>query len=234
MKWRRTESLRLFVAITILTCSSLEDRADMISQWIEIAIECKTALGDMYGFAGLMLGLCTPQVLRLNATWHLLRQRHTDTAFAFETRLRPHAKSEVLPHAPNTTVPDVHSAILLWEASLESFLSDDILHPNAGHSSVNLHHLSSANGQDFGLDLLASHMDLIRSWSINLPVYVRNSRKALQDVQFDDVLLDVFRTEFHVKFLWGSRGASADREQRYGKFEQVLSVFSERCEPSST
>jgi len=208
------------VAVTILTCSTLEDRADMLSQWIEIAIECKTALGDMYGFAGLMLGLCSPQVLRLNATWNLLRQRHTDTAFVFETRLRPHAKSsEVLPHAPNTTVPDVHSAILLWQATIESFLADDSL--------------SSINGPDFGLDLLASHMDLIRSWSLNLPVYLRNSRKALQEVQFDEVLMDVFRTEFHAKFLWGSRGASADRDQRHNKFEQVLKVFSEKCEPSS-
>lgn len=204
----------------------------MLSQWIEIAIECKTALGDMYGFAGLMLGLCSPQVLRLNATWNLLRQTHTDTAFVFETRLRPHAKSsEVLPHAPNTTVPDVHSAILLWQATIESFLADD---DSGQHKSAsNLHHLSSTNGQDYGLDLLASHMDLIRSWSLNLPVYLRNSRKALQEFQFDSVLMDVFRTEFHAKFLWGSRGASADRDQRYNKFEQVLKVFSEKCEPSS-
>ena len=54
------------MAVTILTCSSLEDRTSMLNYWIEIAIESKTALGNMYGFAGLMLGLCTPQVISIN------------------------------------------------------------------------------------------------------------------------------------------------------------------------
>lgn len=93
-------------------------------------------------------------------------------------------------------------------------------------------HLPST-GPDFGLDLLASHMELIRSWSLNLPLYLRNSRKALEQVStIDEFLTDVFRTEFHLKFLWGSRGVSAEREQRYVKFEQVLSVLSESREPS--
>lgn len=34
----------------------------MLNLWIEVAIECKTAFGNMYGFAGLMFGLCMPQV----------------------------------------------------------------------------------------------------------------------------------------------------------------------------
>lgn len=73
-------------------------------------------------------------------------------------------------------------------------------------------------------------MNLIRSWSLNLPLYLRNSRNALENVQMDALLLDMFRTEFHVKFLWGCRGANAQSDQRYEKFEQVLTAFSERCE----
>lgn len=34
----------------------------MLHLWIEVATESKTALGNMYGFAGLMYGLCMPQV----------------------------------------------------------------------------------------------------------------------------------------------------------------------------
>lgn len=34
----------------------------MLNLWIEVAIESKTALGNMYGFSGLMYGLCMPQV----------------------------------------------------------------------------------------------------------------------------------------------------------------------------
>lgn len=50
------------MAVTILTCPSVEDRMAMLNLWIEVAIECKTAFGNMYGFAGLMFGLCMPQV----------------------------------------------------------------------------------------------------------------------------------------------------------------------------
>ena len=50
------------MAVTILTCPTLEDRAAMLHLWIEVATESKTAFGNMYGFAGLMFGLCMPQV----------------------------------------------------------------------------------------------------------------------------------------------------------------------------
>lgn len=43
--------------------------------------------------------------------------------------------------------------------------------------------------------------------------------------------MDAFHTEFHLKFLWGSRGASVTAEERHAKFEQVLTVMSEKCEP---
>lgn len=129
-------------------------------------------------------------------------------------------------HAPNTTIPDLHSAILLWSATLETFLEEEgIVMPK-----VNLHLPST--GPDFGLELLSSHLDLVRSWSQYLPVYLRNSRKILEGVQLDEVLVDMFRTEFHLRFLWGHRGATASNEQRYSKFEQVLTALSERCEPT--
>lgn len=50
------------VAVTILTCTDENERAEMLNKWIEIAIDTKTALGNLYGFCGIMLGLCLPQV----------------------------------------------------------------------------------------------------------------------------------------------------------------------------
>ena len=58
----RTECLKLLVAVTILTCASETDRAETLNKWIEVAIETKTALGNLYGFCGVMMGLCMPQV----------------------------------------------------------------------------------------------------------------------------------------------------------------------------
>ena len=52
----------MFVAVTILICQSVEERTAMLNYWIEIAIESKTALGNMYSFAAILLGLTMPQV----------------------------------------------------------------------------------------------------------------------------------------------------------------------------
>ena len=56
------------MAVTVLACSADEERVALLNRWIEIAIETKTALGNMYGFAGLLLGLLMPQVLGVFAT----------------------------------------------------------------------------------------------------------------------------------------------------------------------
>lgn len=149
----RTECLRLLVAITILTCGTESERAELLNKWIEVAIDTKTALGNLFGFCNIMLGLCTPQVSynvvirsrikqnrkysmqtfdyftkiysqvqRLNETWHILRQKYTDSAFNFEAKLRPTLKSmneSTNPLAPNTTIPHLLPILLLYEHTPE-------------------------------------------------------------------------------------------------------------------
>lgn len=60
----RTECIRLMVAVTILTCVDDMERADTLDKWIHIANDTKTALGNLYGFGNIMMGLCMPQVSR--------------------------------------------------------------------------------------------------------------------------------------------------------------------------
>lgn len=68
----RTQCLKLLVAVTIVTCSNDAERADMLNQWIQIAVDAKTALGNLFGFSAIMLGLCMPQVCsNLNNVLHL-------------------------------------------------------------------------------------------------------------------------------------------------------------------
>lgn len=59
----RTECLKLLVATTILTCQSDSERAETLNKWIQVAIDTKTALGNLFGFSSIMLGLCMPQVI---------------------------------------------------------------------------------------------------------------------------------------------------------------------------
>lgn len=58
----RTECIRLMVAVTILTCADDGERAETLDRWIQIANDTKTALGNLYGFSNIMIGLCMPQV----------------------------------------------------------------------------------------------------------------------------------------------------------------------------
>lgn len=59
----RTECIRLLVAVTILTCPNDDERAETLNKWIQIAVDTKTALGNLFGFSAIMLGLCMPQVI---------------------------------------------------------------------------------------------------------------------------------------------------------------------------
>lgn len=38
----------------------------------------------------------------------------------------------------------------------------------------------------------------------------------------------LLRTEFQMKFLWGSKGALVPAEERHAKFEHVLTVMAEK------
>ena len=58
----RTQCLKLLVAVTILTCPNDDERAETLNKWIQIAVDAKTAAGNLFAFSSIMLGLCMPQV----------------------------------------------------------------------------------------------------------------------------------------------------------------------------
>ncbi|XP_063993591.1 breast cancer anti-estrogen resistance protein 3 homolog isoform X3 [Diachasmimorpha longicaudata] len=227
----RSECIKLLVAVTILAGTTAIERATTISKWIKVAIDTKTALGNLYGFCGVMLGLCLPQIQRLAYTWHLLRQKHTDEAFNFEAKLRPtlRAMNECTnPQAPNTTLPHLLPVALLGERGL-----DDVLGTVATSGLVAAILSSWENSApDCGLSIVWAHLEAARKLTESLPLFRRNAEIALEGSRSDELLLDAFRTEFHIKFLWGSRGASVAPEERHLKFTQVLDAMFEKCTTS--
>lgn len=123
----RTECIRLLVAVTILTCSDDNERAETLNKWIQIAIDLKTALGNLFGFCYIMLGICMPQVQKLETTWHTLRQKYTESAFNFEAKLRPMLKNMnncTNPQAPNTTVPHILPYVLVKDRNIHELLGE--------------------------------------------------------------------------------------------------------------
>ncbi|XP_063903243.1 breast cancer anti-estrogen resistance protein 3 homolog isoform X3 [Zophobas morio] len=223
----RTECLKLLVAVTILTCVDETERTEMLNKWIEIAIDTKTALGNLFGFCGIMLGLCLPQVERLDSTWHMLRQKYTDSAFNFEAKLRPTLKnmnSCSNPQAPNTTIPHLLPLILLQERTLEDFTTpteqSQLISSCLG--------LWESNTQDFGLTTLLNHLETARKYMDTSASYQRNAEIVLGEARMEELTIDMFKTEFQMKFLWGSRGAFVPADERHSKFEQVLSAIADK------
>ncbi|KAK8766856.1 hypothetical protein V5799_006364 [Amblyomma americanum] len=58
----RTECIKLFVASTLLMCADDVERVELLNKWIQVAGDTKTALGNLYGFTGIMQGLAMSQV----------------------------------------------------------------------------------------------------------------------------------------------------------------------------
>ncbi|XP_021361515.1 SH2 domain-containing protein 3C-like isoform X4 [Mizuhopecten yessoensis] len=216
----RCYCLKLFTRTTILTCQKVTDRAKMLSQWIEIALQLRVTLGNLFAFSAVMEGLASTQIQRLRDTWMVLRQNHTSSAFIFDTKHKAALKSlndgsGLLP-LQNVTIPDISSLVVLLERDDESLL-DYLPWENADPNS--------------GLDILLTHLDTARLITAQAGLYSVTGQALLNTFTPDTELLDVFRTEFQMKLLWGSKGASVERTLRLNKFEQLLAVLSNRAEP---
>ena len=83
-----------------------------------------------------------------------------------------------------------------------------------------------------GFDILLAHLDSARSIIQQLDRYRLKAEEIVKNYTFNDKLLDLFKTELHLKILWGSKGATANQNERYVKYNQLLTVLSERAEPS--
>lgn len=137
------------------------------------------------------------QIQQLERTWHILRQKFTDSAFTFEAKLRPTLKSMndcSNPQAPNTTVPHVLPYILLKDRGIE----DVLMNTNFSQSSSLMSSCINSwehNADDFGISILFAHLDAARSFTKNLPLYKRNAQMVIDDsnARFDELLLEAFK-----------------------------------------
>lgn len=81
------------IAVDILGCTgTLEDRAATLNRIIQVAVELKDSMGDLYSFSAIMKALEMPQITRLEKTWTALRHQYTQTAILYEKQLKPFSK----------------------------------------------------------------------------------------------------------------------------------------------
>uniref|UniRef100_A0A672YFQ7 Breast cancer anti-estrogen resistance protein 3-like n=1 Tax=Sphaeramia orbicularis TaxID=375764 RepID=A0A672YFQ7_9TELE len=214
----RHHTMAIGVAVDILGCTgSVEERASTLNRIILVAMELKDAVGDLFAFTALMKALDLPQISRLEETWTTLRRNFTQTAINYEKILKPFYKNlyEGTASCPLVVcVPLLLPLLTLMER------------PSITPEGAELWETS-----DQGCDIMLRHLEAARDVAQNSQGYTANAQEVLQGFECDEDLLEVFKTDFQLRLLWGSRGAAVNQSDRYNKFNLILTALSRKLEP---
>ncbi|KAM6327241.1 breast cancer anti-estrogen resistance protein 3 [Podargus strigoides] len=221
----RHNTMAIGIAVDILGCTgNLEDRAATLNRIIQVAVELKDSLGDLYAFSAIMKALEMPQVTRLEQTWTSLRHRYTQTAIMYEKQLKPFSKAlhegqdewnkTVSTPQNNVTVPLLMPLITLMERQAVIFEGMDLWESSDQSCEIMLRHLATA-----------------RWIAQNAEMYSLAAERMLEGFQPDEEMSEIFKTEFQMRLLWGSKGARVNQNERYEKFSQILTALSRKLEP---
>ncbi|CAH1785295.1 unnamed protein product [Owenia fusiformis] len=217
----RHNCLKLFVTVTILMASNLEERVQILKQWIDVATHLHSADGNLFAFTSVLEALGLIPITRLRRTWQKFQERHPKSSATFQNHLLPAYVSNnqgVSSTAlQNTSVPHILPLAQLLERILDPKL------PLLPWEQQN---------ENYGIDVLLAHLNGARSITEHCGLYKIKSALVINSLENDQSLLDIFDANFHLKFLWGSKGASVNAKDRYAKFDQLLTVLSERAEQS--
>ncbi|XP_061460366.1 SH2 domain-containing protein 3C isoform X2 [Rhineura floridana] len=216
----RFHTMTIMIAVDILGCTgSMEERASLLHKTIQLAAELKSTMGNMFSFAAVMDALEMTQISRLEQTWMVLRQRHTEGAILYEKKLKPFLKSlnegKEGPPLSNTTFPHIVPLITLLE-----------------RDTALLENPEPWEDLDNGVEVVMAHLEAARMVAHHGGLYHTNAEMKLQGFQPQPELLEVFSTEFQLRLLWGSRGAESSQTERYEKFNKVLTALSHKLEPA--
>uniref|UniRef100_A0A3P8T8L2 BCAR3 adaptor protein, NSP family member n=1 Tax=Amphiprion percula TaxID=161767 RepID=A0A3P8T8L2_AMPPE len=214
----RHHTMAIGVAVDILGCTgSVEERASTLNRIILVAMELKDTVGDLFAFTALMKALDLQQISRLEETWTTLRRNFTQTAINYEKILKPFYKN--LYEGSASSPPVVCVPLLLPLLTLME-------RPSITPEGAELWETS-----DQGCDIMLRHLEAARDVAHNAKSYTDNARAILEGFQCDDDLLEVFKTDFQLRLLWGSRGAAVNQSDRYNKFNLILTALSRKLEP---
>ncbi|XP_041338987.1 breast cancer anti-estrogen resistance protein 3 isoform X1 [Pyrgilauda ruficollis] len=221
----RHNTMAIGIAVDILGCTgNVDDRAATLNRIIQVAVELKESLGDLYGFSAIMKALEMPQVSRLEQTWTALRHCYTQTAIMYEKQLKPLCKAlhegqddwtkTISAPQNNITVPLLMPLVTLMERQAVVFEGMELWESSDQSGEIMLRHLGTAR-------LIAEHAETFRL----------TAEQLLQGFQPDEELSEIFKTEFQMRLLWGSKGAQVNQSERYEKFNRILTALSRKLEP---
>lgn len=201
--------MEMFVSTTILRTSG---SYELLHKWTQIAAACK-AIGNYYSFGSIIEALCSNPICRLGESWDKLRTEHTETAIMFESQFRALLKSQLHSGAvlgledPDAVIPLITPIIKLLEKQSETELDDD------------------------DIEIIAAHLEGGRNIARQNQTYQENIQRRLpNDSTYMEELCEMFKTEMHLRLLFGCQGMRAEQQERYNKFRRLLQMISENVE----
>uniref|UniRef100_A0A670ZXN9 Breast cancer anti-estrogen resistance protein 3-like n=1 Tax=Pseudonaja textilis TaxID=8673 RepID=A0A670ZXN9_PSETE len=202
----RHHLIALGIAVDILGCTgSVAERAATLHKIIQLAVELWRPVGDLFAFSAVMKALQLPQITRLEQTWRHLRQSHTASAIVYEKKLKPLLGNLNRAEGREVAVPHILPLLSLMEGEQ---LWDD---------------------NEETCDVLLRTLEAARFVATNTGAYRIRAEARLQGRSTPE-LLEAFQTEFSLRLFWGSKGAQAERGERYKKFERILTVLSQKLD----
>eukprot|EP00057_Strongylocentrotus_purpuratus_P010046 XP_011664520.1 PREDICTED: breast cancer anti-estrogen resistance protein 3 isoform X1 [Strongylocentrotus purpuratus] len=232
----RHNSLKMFCMATLLTCDDLEVRVQVLHQWIQLAETLRGSLGNLFSFSTIMDALATKQVAYLRSTWDQLRSRFTNTAVNYDTKLRSLLKSinageNVVP-LTKTSLPHILPIIQLlerdWSTALDRDWSQTV--PKEVLLTVPNGETWEETAPSYGLDIMLGHLQNAHMLAQQTNLYRINAHAKLAKHPPEEDLLDAFKTELHLRLLWGSKATTDNATERYRLLEQVLSIMAQKIE----
>ncbi|XP_042559393.1 breast cancer anti-estrogen resistance protein 3 homolog [Clupea harengus] len=211
----RHHLISLGIAVDLLGCTgTVGQRSTVLHKIIQLGEELRSNANDLYAFSAVMAALEMPQITRLEMTWRSLRRNHTESAVLFEKTHKPFMKSlnegdDSVVSGP-VAVPHIVPLLRLMEG--EEF--------------------EEHTDPERGCLLLYSTLQAARTAALQAAEYQQHAHSLLS-AGWEPIpeLREAFRTEFALRLFWGQSGAEADRQERYEKFDKILTVLSSKLEP---
>ncbi|KAM6971852.1 SH2 domain-containing protein 3A [Aplochiton taeniatus] len=212
----RHHLMALGVAVDVLGCTgTLGQRASVLHKVILLAKALRDHAHNIYSFSAVMKALEMPQIVRLEMTWRALRRNHTDSAVMFEKDLKPFINS----------LNEGDYSVLRGPVALPHLVP--LLRVIEGEDP--------GENSERGCQLLYDVLQSARETALHAPEYQQHAHSLLSE-GWEPIpeLLEAFHTEFALRLFWGQSGAKADRQERYDKFDKILSVLSNKLEPAGS
>ena len=202
--------LRTLVVVTVLAASNIVESARVLAKWVRVADELNKRLKNYFGCHCIASGLIDSHLMRWNQLWSELKEVHPDE-WALMNGLHhclddPGVKLDAI-LVPNV-VPYVTAKVKVAKG------------------------LPGSSNATFASGGLIDDVALQNCGELTA-VWAKNAQTAFRHINCsDDLLLDLFRTEFHVRLFWGTNGLTDYPHNfinRHVKFAKVLAALATIC-----